>query len=387
MKHATHLAFASMAAMFAVSAQAGSYDVFSIDFDGYTIDESPAETQEAAGTWALGEEDDGTVVALKEDSATDKLLQLAASNTSPVTFTPNDESNVIVMDVFFVGAAEEQTPEADSQLGLYLDTTDEDAPVMKISVNGGDFESMTTADGEELAENTWYNVAVKFGYGANATVDVTIKKGETVVATFSGSTASEATKVNAVAFCGSGLVDNFVGKYAFETYTDSSADGTGEALSEAGLTLGTVDGNKTLTSSFATDDLKFIKVTGTDAEGNAITRTLRYVDGQSVNLTGCGIAKITKVVAYYGDAVTATAGAEPETAPVFEDGIVSGSVEVKSGLYYALDVNGVRTALHDNEPVAPEEEGATVDYEVEPDQADYGVVKFKIVVSDDPVAE
>ena len=391
MKHASQLALASVAAMFAVSAQAGSYDVFSIDFDSYTKDASPTAATEAAGTWALGAEDDGTIVTTNGTSASDFLLQLAASTNSPVTFTtnPTDESNVLVMDVFFVGSAEAQLPEANSQLGLYLDTSDEEEPVMKVSVNGGQFQSMTTAANQTLAENTWYNVTMKFTYGATPTVTVTVKEGATTVATFTGSTQSEATKVNSVAFCGTGLVDNFTGKYAFDSYTDTTEDGTGETDSNAPMTVATVNGNKTLTTSFVTENLKFITVTGEDSSGNTVKRTLRYTDGQSINLTGSGIAKITKVVAYYGNNVTATTGANTTTTPTLSNGTVSGTVAATSGLYYSVDIDGDRTPLNGNEPVAPEEDGDELDYSVSPSPAaaGYGVVKFKIVASDEPVAE
>ena len=58
---------------------------------------------------------------------------------------------------------------------------------------------------------------------------------------------------------------------------------------------------------------------------------------------------------------------------------------MKSGVYYSLKVNGVRTALHDNKPVAPAEDGKSLDYSVPVSPDPWGVVKFRIIVSDEPL--
>ena len=66
-------------------------------------------------------------------------------------------------------------------------------------------------------------------------------------------------------------------------------------------------------------------------------------------------------------------------------GSVTGSVTVKSGLYYSIETNGTKTLLR-NTPIAPEEEGTTLNYTVTPSNTGYDVVKFKIVASDEPVS-
>ena len=149
-----------------------------------------------------------------------------------------------------------------------------------------------------------------------------------------------------------------------------------------------------LTPQFAssiagTGDLKFIKVSGT-IDGQPATRTLRVVNGnQSIAIDAAGFDAVSKVVAYYGDNVTATSAGDAATSPaVTTEGDttkITGTVAAKSGLYYGVVVNGTATALNGGNPVAPEAEG-TLSYEVPVSPTAYGVQKFKIVASDDPVS-
>ena len=59
---------------------------------------------------------------------------------------------------------------------------------------------------------------------------------------------------------------------------------------------------------------------------------------------------------------------------------------MKSGVYYSLEVNGVTKALHNNKPVAPAEDGNSLNYSVPVSPDPWGVVKFRIIVSDEPLS-
>jgi hypothetical protein len=109
---------------------------------------------------------------------------------------------------------------------------------------------------------------------------------------------------------------------------------------------------------------------------------------QQIAITDAGFSSVSKVVAYYGDTVTATTGNTPEvtSTTVAANGTVTGSVVAKSGLYYAKVEDGVKTALNNDNPIAPEDEGDTLNFTVSPSSDPYGVKKFKIVASDDPVS-
>lgn len=381
MKHAIHLALASMAAFVAGSVQAGSYGTFSINFDDMTPDQAPSSPAATVGTWALNADDEGTVVTTNGNSNADYLLSLACATNTPVVFTPTNDTNFLEMDVNFVGASEAQIPEAGSQVGLYLDVSS--TPVLKLSVNGGafvDFTDDTSGNPVSVTEGAWYKVVMEFDYTTPKTV-VSIYDGNTLLGKKTTTLVSTAyTKVNSVNFCGTGLVDNFVGKWAFDSATTASDD---EHASDSDVAM-TYSGS-TLTPEFATSNgngaLKFIKVT--DVDGT--THTLRYTGSQAFNTTGLG--KVAKVVAYYGNNVSATDGVDVDTTPTVDNGEVSGSVTAASGLYYAIEMNGVKTALNDNNPVAPQNDGTPLNYSVDASTSPYGVVKFKIVASDDPVSQ
>lgn len=382
MKHAFQLATASMAAVFAVSASAGTVKTFDINFDGYTTGAAPSGSV-AGGTWTPGAAD-GSAVEVK--SGTDKQLVLDAASDAPLSFTPAETgTTTIEMDVQFVGASEAPaTSLTGTQAALYLNKT----TGLQVSVAGGDF---TTFDNSlTVAENTWYKLTITFAYGTSTTIVIANAEGTTLSTYTSPSTAANKTHVEAVDFYGSGLVDNFSGKYTLGSATDYDNDPSSDCSSDTEMTIS----GGVLTPQFAssiagTGDLKFIKVSGT-IDGQPATRTLRVVNGnQSIAIDAAGFDAVSKVVAYYGDNVTATSAGDAATSPaVTTEGDttkITGTVAAKSGLYYGVVVNGTATALNGGNPVAPEAEG-TLSYEVPVSPTAYGVQKFKIVASDDPVS-
>lgn len=385
MKYATQLALASVASC-ALSVQAdSSVTTFAIDFDDYTLNATPSGTV-TGGAWS-GDAGAGSYVDTKIDS--DRNLVLDAASNDPLVFTPTATNTASVsMDVKFVAASTPQARVENTQVGLYV-LKNETTTNLMVSVNGADFAD----SGIDVEEDHWYTVKLTFDYTAGSkTVALSIYDVENsnaqIGSTYNANSATTATKLNGIDFYGSGCVDNFVGspaaKYASIPTSTQVDDGSpAEASIDATLV------NGTLTTSFAatsgSDTLKFITVTGT-INGQSASRTLRVVNGQAINIDGCGFTAITGVTAYYGD-VTATDGATPAIAPTVDNGQVSLSVSPKSGLYYSVDVNGTRTALNNNNPIAPEAEGTALNYTIDaanPAQG-YGVKKFKVIASDDPV--
>ena len=386
MKYATQLALASVASC-ALSVQAdSSVTTFAIDFDDYTLNATPSGTV-IGGTWS-GDVGAGSYVDTKIDS--DRNLVLDAASNDPLVFTPTAENTAsISMDVKFVAASAAQDPVKNTQVGLYV-LKNETTKDLMVSVNGAAFAD----SGIDVEEDHWYTVKLTFDYTAGSkTVALSIYDVENsntqVGSTYNTSSATTATKLNGIDFYGSGCVDNFVGSPAAEYATIPTSTQVDDDGTPATATIDATLVNGTLTTSFAatsgSDALKFITVSGT-INGQPASRTLRVVNGQAINIDGCGFTAISGVTAYYGD-VTATDGATPAIAPTVDNGQVSLSVSPKSGLYYSVDVNGTRTALNNNNPIAPEAEGTALNYTIDaanPAQG-YGVKKFKVIASDDPV--
>lgn len=384
MKHAFQLASASVVALFAASAQAViPVETFSINFEDYTNQAKPSGAV-SGGTWSNGGDS-----YVETDSNNKKQLVIDAERTDALTFAPSNTTTAVSMDVQFVGASEAPATSLEgTQAALYLHKTSG----LQVSVAGGDFTAFvddTTQQAPTVAENTWYRLTITFAYGSGTTVVLADAQEGTTLATYkSASTVSGKSGVAGVDFYGFGRVDNFVGNGPLVPQTN---DGTTDAnANSTDMTIA----NGVLTTQFAstlagTGDLKFITVTGKDSSNNTITRTLRVVNGkQQIAITDAGFSSVSKVVAYYGDTVTATTGNTPEvtSTTVAANGTVTGSVVAKSGLYYAKVEDGVKTALNNDNPIAPEDEGDTLNFTVSPSSDPYGVKKFKIVASDDPVS-
>ena len=393
MKHAFQLASLSVAA-FALSAQAGKVKTFDINFDDYPANAAPSGSV-AGGAWTPGT-GDGSYVDVK--SGSDRQLVLDAASNDPLTFAPSEATTTTIeMEVQFFGASEAPATSLEgTQAALYLNKTSG----LQVSVAGVPFTAFvddTTQQAPTVAEKTWYKLTITFAYGTGTTIVLANAQGTTLATYKSASTVSGKSGVVGVDFYGSGFVDNFVGScsYVIDSATDTDTDTAGDTPSDTDMTIA----NGVLTTEFAsnlagTGALKFIKVTGTIG-GEEVTRTLRVVNGnQAIAISAAHFTAVSKVVAYYGDAVTATAAGDAATAPAVvttKEGTtkVTGSVTAKSGLYYGIVVNGTATALNGGAPVAPEHHGDTLNYEVPvsgtPYDVPYGVQKFKIVASDDPV--
>lgn len=379
MKHATQLAFASVAA-FALSAQAGKVKTFDIDFSesGFSVGSKPTGAI-ADGKWSGDASGDSKIATTNSNP----YLLLDTESNAPLTFEPNasNETVSVQMDVKFVPATSAQDPVLNTQVGIYSLNG-----ALKVSVNGGSFGDAGIA----VSADTWYTVKLDFDYTAGSkSVVVAIYNGNSLVGSTNCTTSTTATHLNGIDFYGSGSIDNFVGSYALDSATDTDTGTAGDTASDTDMTIA----NGVLTTQFASTaaggNLKFITVTGKDSSNNTITRTLRVVNGnQDIAINDAGFSSVSKVVAYYGNNVTATTGNAPAvtTTSVAANGTVTGSVVAKSGLYYAKEENGVKTALNNNNPIAPQAEGTTLEFTVAPSSASYGVKKFKIVASDDPVS-
>ena len=380
MKHATQLAFASVAA-FALSAQASDVTTFNIDFSGtgYTVDAKPRGSV-AGGTWSGDASGDSKIATTNSNP----YLLLDTESNDPLVFTPTATNTVTVkMDVKFVPATTPQDRIQDTQVGIYSLSNN-----LMVSVNGGSFAD----SGIDVSPDHWYTVQLDFNYTGSKTISVSIydveNSGSQVGSTYTQSTDTTKSYLEGIDFYGSGSVDNFVGEpaAAFVTIpTSAEVDGgqTNTVTTSATLVNGTL--TTSFDASVAGDDLQFITVKGT-INGQPATRTLRVTGTQDINIAACGFTSISGVTAHYGD-VTATTGNKPEVADtsVAANGTVSGSVAGKSGLYYAQVVDNVKTALHEDDPIAPEDEGKPVTFTVSASRDRYGVVKFKIVASDAPV--
>ena len=163
----------------------------------------------------------------------------------------------------------------------------------------------------------------------------------------------------------------------------SASDMEASSETEAGGIV-TVANGVVSTALSGVSDIRFIRAYSADG-----FVTLRTSDASNTFALPAGFGTVTKVVAYCGENVTATAGAVPSLFPrvdrTAEKPCAAGSFAVKSGVYYSLEVNGVRTALYDNKPVAPAEDGVSLDYSVPVSPDPWGVVKFRIIVSDEPL--
>ena len=393
MKHAFQLASLSVAA-FALSANAGIVTTFNIDFEDGTVGSAPTAAA-SVGTWSVRSGESAIATA-----GGNKYLEVDAPTNSATSFEPTATgTSKIAMDVKFVGASEDPTTGIDkstTQAALYLrrgvSTTN-----LYLSVAGGNFVDT----GLSVVEDDWYRVEIKFEYGTRT--GITVSNLTTHAhASYTTNVVANATGVQGVDFFGSGKVDNFIGQYAeyenpipMSSSTSSSSDGS-STNTTATISNGYLNPN--FAATYGGDAIKFIKVEGTIDGVAGQTRILRVVGGnQNIAVQAAGFDSISKVVAYYGNDVTATNGVTVTTTPaVASNGAVTGTVTAKSGLYYAVEsvevANGTtttkKTPLNNNTPVAPEAEGeeaGTLPYSVDPSSAGYGVVKFKIVASDDPV--
>lgn len=395
MKHAFQLASLSVAA-FALSAQAGKVTTFNIDFEDGTVGNAPTAA-ESVGTWVLGSGE--AAIAIADGN---KYLELDTPTNSAVQFEPAKVgTSKIEMDVQFVGTSEEPlASRTGTQAALFLKRNGATTNLY-LSVNGGAFANTLIS----VDEGEWYKVQLVFDYTSSqksVALSVFTSGGSQVGSTYSANSGTTATGIVGVDFYGSGKVDNFIGQYAeysgeipMSSSTSSSSDGS-STNTTATISNGYLNPN--FAATYGGDAIKFIKVEGTIDGVAGQTRILRVVGGnQNIAVQAAGFDSISKVVAYYGNDVTATTGVTVTTTPAAaSNGAVTGTVTAKSGLYYAVEkvevANGTttttKTALNNNNPVAPEAEGeeaGTLPYSVNPSSAGYGVVKFKIVASDDPV--
>lgn len=272
-------------------------------------------------------------------------------------------------------------------------TTARDALVKVTSPAEVAFEGVT------LQGASYYTTAVSVASGASAAFSgecvVTMPSGKQAVTAADGGTVAisgglYSTEVPA-AYCAAdykpadGTVEHDGKNYYTVTLKRvfSASDMEASSETEAGGIV-TVANGVVSTALSGVSEIRFIRAYSGDR-----FVTLRTSDASNTFALPDDFGTVTKVVAYCGENVTATAGAVPSLFPQVDRAgdspCATGSFEVKSGVYYSLEANGVRTALHDNKPVAPEEDGDSLNYSVPVSPDPWGVVKFRIIVSDEPL--
>ena len=365
MKH-NALTALSLAAALVVAGSAQASE-FSIDFEtaGYAL--TPANN------WTQSQDDNSAIVATNNtrdvESTKSLLLDTGDAELTYAVTNVSDDVTILTMDVCFVGA--DSIPDTTGFTGqtmLYLDISGND-PVVKAYTAGSGWVPLEGS----VADGSWHTVRMEF---SASSVAFFLDGNSTAAGT---ATLSNFTKVSSVGFKGTGMVDNFVGdKAGIPGATD---DGSGE---QAGNSASYDSTTGVVTGAFETtlngDDLEFIRVY--NSTGYV---TLRYDDAQAVTLPA-GFGTPTKVVAYYGDDVSAV----PDNMQVAAESVTvdQGQIKVEidglvSGVYYKLVDADTGTTI-DSKLVAPAQEGGETVFSFAPAPTDWGVKKFKIVVSDDP---
>ena len=246
-----------------------------------------------------------------------KYLELDTPTNSAVQFEPaNVGTSKIEMDVQFVGTSEEPlASRTGTQAALFL-KRDGATTNLYLSVNGGAFANTLIS----VDEGEWYKVQLVFDYTSSqksVALSVFTSGGSQVGSTYSANSGTSATGIVGVDFYGSGKVDNFIGQYAEYSGEIPMSSSTSSSSEGASTNTTATISNGVLSPNFAAtyngDNIKFIKVSGTIG-GEEVTRTLRVVNGnQAIAISAAGFTAVSKVVAYYGDAVTATTGYTPAT--------------------------------------------------------------------------
>ena len=365
MKH-NALTALSMAAALVVASSAQASE-FSIDFEaaGYAL--TPANN------WTQSQNDNSSIVATNNtrDANSTKSLQLDTGDAELTYAVTNvsDDVTILTMDVFFVGAdSAPDTTGFTGQTMVYLDTSGND-PVLK-AYTAAEAAWVTLPTAATITDGSWHTLQMAFSaseveYSIDGTAATNL-------------TLTSFTKVQSVGFKGTGMVDNFVGdKAGIPGYAD---DGDGEEGDNAASFE-----NGVVTGSFATTDLQFIRVyNGTDFV------TLRYTGSQAITLPA-NFGTPTKVVAYYGDEVsaipddmTSVAATAVEGEDLTDDGVDNPTINVSltglvSGLYYKA-VSPDEQTVYATKLVAPAEDGTSATLTIAPEATAWGVKKFKLIV-------
>ena len=252
--------------------------------------------------------------------------------------------------------------------------------------------------GEVVA--TGANKAVSVANGGSATLSAGTFRGGVEAADGESLAVAQGCLFDAsvpLAYCPDGFMcsttPNEAGLYSIVQRTiPTSATATEEEQAAATAANARVYNDRVQAQFPASNDsgaLAFVRVYAED--GSFVT--LRTSDGaQTIDTTKLGGAP-SRIVAFYGDQVTATEGVdapalveEPEV--VVENGAVSVnlSVPVVSGLYYAIvDEDGaVLSAINGGAAVSPSDDGVAKPATVTPSAADWGVQRFKIQAQDVP---
>ena len=361
MKHNAFTAL-SLAAALVVAGSAQATE-FSMNFESGTA--LPA----TEGTWTVPTGDASEVIATPSGAPAacqTKVLSLDTGDDE-LNFAPTSQNvTILEMDVCFVGAdSAPDTTGFNGQTMLYLDVSGA-TPVVKAYTAGSGWVSLTGS----VADGSWHTVRMEFSASAVAFFLDGTAAGTATLSSF--------TKVTSVGFKGTGMVDNFVGdKAGIPGATDS---GNGET---AGNSASYVNG--VVTGDFSTTDLKFIRV----YNGNNYV-TLRYTDSQAVTLPA-NFGTPTKVVAYYGDEVsaipdnmTSVAATTVEVEDLTDDGVDNPTINVSltglvSGLYYKA-VSPDEQTVYATKLVAPAEDGTSATLTIAPEATAWGVKKFKLIV-------
>ncbi len=363
MKH-NALTALSMAAALVVAGSAQASE-FSINFEaaGYAL--TPANN------WTQAQDDYSAIVATNNtrdaNSTKSLLLDTGDAELSYAVTNVSDDVTILTMDVFFVGTdTAPDTTGFTGQTMVYLDTSGNDPVLKAYTAAENDWVTLPTA--ATITDGSWHTIQMAFSaseveYSIDGTAATNL-------------TLTSFTKVQSVGFKGTGMVDNFVGdKAGIPGATD---DGTGEVAGNSASYE-----NGVVTGDFETTDLQFIRV----YNGTGYV-TLRYDDTQAVTLPA-GFGTPTKVVAYYGDDVSAVPDNMTVAAESVSVDTTGAQAQIKveidglvSGVYYKVVDADSGTTLA-SKLVAPAEEGGETVFSFAPDSTAWGVKKFKVVVDDE----
>lgn len=365
MKHNAFTAL-SLAAALVVAGSAQATPEFSINFENnYEL-----TTQNG---WTVPTGDASAVADAPSPAPTgftlgNKVLSLDTGD-GELNYAPNSQNvTILEMDVCFVGADSAPDTEGfNGQTMLYLDISGNDPVVKAYTTAEGDWVTLTGS----VADGSWHKVRMEFSASAVAFFLDGTAAGTADLTSF--------TKVQSVGFKGTGMVDNFVGDKAGIPGA-TTTDGTNET---AGNSASFVNG--VVTGDFSTTDLQFIRV----YNGNNYV-TLRYTDSQAITLPA-NFGTPTKVVAYYGDEVsaipddmTSVAATTVEVEDLTNDGVDNPTINVSltglvSGLYYKA-VSPDEQTVYATKLVAPNEDGTSATLTIAPEATAWGVKKFKLIV-------
>jgi hypothetical protein len=364
MKHNAFTAL-SLAAALVVAGSAEATE-FEFDFESYTVD----DTMAAVTGWSQQTGDASAVFATNGTSkAGSKALSLDTGDEELI-YQPDSTKDVsiLTMDVCFVAADEAPAIPNNfkGQTMVYLDSS-------------GNLNAVTNgAWGQVLTglQEGWATLTMTFDY-TGKTVTFKVGNSESAAVPLATTPATAFTKVTSVGFKGTGFIDNFVGdKAGIPAYVDNNVNATA-----------TYDnGSVSVTFSGYEGTIQYIEVE--DSTGKKV-----YLRGDNatalINVSKLN-GNIRSVKAHTQGSLATSCGVTPSASAVAVD-TTTGNISITvpnavSGLYYTpFGPDG--KALANSKEILPEADGDPATLPPVSAAADWGVVKFQIVASDEKYTE